>query len=77
MHIECFNNIKNHRIIHTFDTQTHYLVQTNSEYVVFGNENSILRVTMRTSALNHLVVVILCFLHVFAKNAVNWSLKID
>ena len=26
--------------------QTHYLVHTNSEYVVFGNENSVLRVTM-------------------------------
>jgi hypothetical protein len=26
--------------------QMHYLVYTNSEYVVFGNENSVLRVTM-------------------------------
>ena len=26
--------------------QKHYLVHTNSEYVVFGNENSVLRVTM-------------------------------
>ena len=25
---------------------THYLVQTNSEYVVFGNENSVLQLTM-------------------------------
>jgi hypothetical protein len=50
--------------------QTHYLVHTNSEYVVFGSENSVIRVTMWTATLNHLVM---CFLHVFAKNAVNWS----